>query len=147
MRHAEGVALQSVVSDQLNQIDVLVTQAAAAAGARKPAAAQQLTTAMQRVLQDVADVDPDCIAQELALLAIKSDITEEIDRLSAHVAAACGLLDDPKPAGRKLDFLSQEFNCEANTLYSKAGATGLTAIALDLKAVIDQMREQIQNLE
>lgn len=147
MRQVEGAALQSVVADQLNQIDVLVSQAVTAAEARKSAVAQHLTIAMQRVLQDVTDVDPDRIAQELALLAVKSDITEEIDRLSAHVAAARALLDDPKPAGRKLDFLSQEFNREANTLCSKAGATGLTAIGLDLKAVTDQMREQIQNVE
>jgi uncharacterized protein (TIGR00255 family) len=80
-------------------------------------------------------------------LAVKSDITEEIDRLVAHVAAARALIVDPKPAGRKLDFLAQEFNREANTLCSKAGAAALTAIGLELKAVIDQMREQIQNVE
>ena len=118
-----------------------------AAEARKPFVADQLTTAMQRVLQNVADVDPDRIAQELAMLAVKSDITEEIDRLVAHVAAARALIVDPKPAGRKLDFLAQEFNREANTLCSKAGAAALTAIGLELKAVIDQMREQIQNVE
>ncbi|MFT5629587.1 MAG: hypothetical protein ACI9HB_000749 [Gammaproteobacteria bacterium] len=147
MRQAEGAALQRVICDQLNQIDVLVSQAAEAAEARKQFVAEQLATAMQRVLQNVANVDPDLIARELAILAVKSDITEEIDRLVAHIAAARALLDDPKPAGRKLDFLTQEFNREANTLCSKAGATALTAIGLELKAVIDQMREQIQNVE
>lgn len=147
MRQAEGAALHGVINDQLNQIDALVSQAAVAAEARKPFVADQLTTAMQRVLQNVADVDPDRIAQELAMLAVKSDITEEIDRLMAHVAAARALIVDPKPAGRKLDFLAQEFNREANTLCSKAGAAALTAIGLELKAVIDQMREQIQNVE
>ena len=147
MRQAEGAALDSVVRDQLVQIGALVSQASAAAEARKSTVAAQLTAAMQRVLQNVADVDPDRIAQELAILAVKSDVTEEIDRLEAHVAAARALLDDPKPAGRKLDLLAQEFNREANTLCSKAGAAGLTAIGLELKAVIDQMREQIQNVE
>jgi uncharacterized protein (TIGR00255 family) len=147
MRQAEGAALHGVINDQLIQIDALVLQAAEAAEARKPFVADQLATAMQRVLQNVADVDPDRIGQELAILAVKSDITEEIDRLVVHVAAARALLDDPKPAGRKLDFLTQEFNREANTLCSKAGTTALTAIGLELKAVIDQMREQIQNVE
>jgi uncharacterized protein (TIGR00255 family) len=85
--------------------------------------------------------------QELALLAVKADITEEIDRLKAHVNATRALLDAQGPVGRKLDFLMQEFNREANTLCSKAGSTALTAIGLDLKAVIDQMREQVQNVE
>ena len=87
------------------------------------------------------------VAQELAILAVKADITEEIDRLTAHVAAARKLLAEPGPVGRKLDFLTQEFNREANTLCSKAGAERLTRLGLDLKAVIDQMREQVQNVE
>ena len=147
MRQTEGEALKTVVNDQLHQIKTLVTQAASAAEERKPFVAKQLSNAMQSVLNNVADVEPARIAQELAMLAVKSDVTEEIDRLSAHVNAARALLDDPKPAGRKLDFLTQEFNREANTLCSKAGASGLTAIGLELKAVIDQMREQIQNVE
>jgi uncharacterized protein (TIGR00255 family) len=87
------------------------------------------------------------LAQELALIAVKTDITEELDRLTAHVAAARSLLVTQGPVGRKLDFLMQEFNREANTLCSKAQSTELTAIGLDLKAVIDQMREQVQNIE
>ena len=87
------------------------------------------------------------MAQELAMLAVKSDVTEEIDRLTAHVAAARALLADAAPVGRKLDFLMQEFNREANTLCSKAQAIALTRIGLDLKTVIDQMREQVQNVE
>ena len=147
MRQTEGEALEAVVNDQLHQIKTLVAQAASVAEERKPFVAKQLSNAMQSVLNNVADVEPARIAQELAMLAVKSDVTEEIDRLSAHVNAARALLDDPKPAGRKLDFLTQEFNREANTLCSKAGASGLTAIGLELKAVIDQMREQIQNVE
>ncbi len=147
MRAAEGAALGKVVQAQIDQIATLTAQAKTAAKDRKSAQQQALTDAMARVLQDVADVDPDRLAQELALLAVKSDITEEIDRLSAHVTAANALLNSAEPVGRKLDFLSQEFNREANTLCSKAGAAALTAIGLDLKAVIDQMREQIQNVE
>jgi uncharacterized protein (TIGR00255 family) len=99
------------------------------------------------VLEDVEKVEEDRIAQELAMLAVKSDVTEEIDRLTAHVTAARDLLVQPGPVGRKLDFLSQEFNREANTLCAKAQSAPLTGIGLDLKAVIDQMREQIQNVE
>lgn len=147
MRAAEGAALHAVVTDQLSEIETLTIAAAKAASARAPQVKENLTAALRRVLEDVADMDEGRVAQELAILAIKSDVTEEIDRLKAHVQAARDLLVDPKPAGRKLDFLAQEFNREANTLCAKAQSTALTAIGLDLKAVIDQMREQIQNVE
>jgi uncharacterized protein (TIGR00255 family) len=147
MRSQEGAALESVIRDQLDQIEKLTEAAAAAAQARAPQVKSNLTTALRRVMEDVADIEPARVAQELAMLAVKSDVTEEIDRLKAHVAAARALLDARKPAGRKLDFLAQEFNREANTLCAKAQAAPLTAIGLDLKAVIDQMREQIQNVE
>ncbi|MBZ0124013.1 MAG: DUF1732 domain-containing protein, partial [Roseovarius sp.] len=87
------------------------------------------------------------VAQELALLAVKLDVTEEIDRLRAHVAAARDLLAADSPVGRKLDFLMQEFNREANTLCSKAQDAALTKLGLELKTVIDRMREQVQNVE
>ena len=99
------------------------------------------------MLDAAEGVDPDRLAQELALIAVKADVTEEIDRLRAHVDAARALLDGGGTVGRKLDFLMQEFNREANTLCSKAQSSELTAIGLDLKAVIDQMREQVQNIE
>ena len=83
----------------------------------------------------------------MAILAVKSDITEEIDRLQAHIAAAQTLLTSDLPSGRKLDFLMQEFNREANTLCSKSSSTALTAIGLEMKVLIDQMREQVQNVE
>lgn len=147
MRAAEGAALHSVIEDQLAQIDTLTLAAASAAAERAPQVKSNLTAALKRVLEDVGDMDDSRIAQELAVLAVKSDVTEEIDRLGAHVKAARDLLADPKPAGRKLDFLAQEFNREANTLCAKAQSTALTTIGLNLKAVIDQMREQIQNVE
>jgi uncharacterized protein (TIGR00255 family) len=135
------------LAKQLDQIAALTDAASDAALARAPQVRANLTNAVRRVLEDVAEVDEARIAQELAVLALKSDVTEEIDRLKAHVKAARDLLGSDKPAGRKLDFLSQEFNREANTLCAKAQSAPLTAIGLDLKAVIDQMREQIQNVE
>jgi len=147
MRANEGTALGQVIADQLDQIANLTEAAAEAAEARAPQVRENLTNALRRVISDVADIEEGRIAQELALLAVKSDVTEEIDRLKAHVAAARALLGEDKPMGRKLDFLAQEFNREANTLCAKAQAPALTAIGLDLKAVIDQMREQIQNVE
>lgn len=147
MRVAEGAALHDIIAGQIDQIADLTVQATAAASARQADVQTNLTVALQRVLHDVADADPDRVAQELAVLAVKSDVTEELDRLRAHVAAARALLASGAPAGRKLDFLAQEFKREANTLCAKAGAPDLTAIGLDLKAVIDQMREQIQNVE
>ncbi len=147
MRTSEGDALLQVITQQLEQIDTQIEAAAVAAAARAPQVKANLTSALRRVLEDVSEVDEGRIAQELALLAVKSDITEEIDRLRAHVKAARDLLAEPKPTGRKLDFLAQEFNREANTLCAKAQSAPLTAIGLDLKAVIDQMREQIQNVE
>lgn len=147
MRESEGAALCQVITDQLAQIDTLTAAAAKAAAHRAPQVKANLTAALQRVLEDVATVDEGRVAQELGMLAVKSDVTEEIDRLQAHVAAARALLATPEPTGRKFDFLAQEFNREANTLCAKSQATPLTAIGLDLKSVIDQMREQIQNVE
>ncbi|MEN9012468.1 MAG: YicC/YloC family endoribonuclease [Yoonia sp.] len=147
MRVAEWAALHDIIAGQIDQIADLTVQATAVASARQADVQTNLTVALQRVLHDVADADPDRVAQELAVLAVKSDVTEELDRLRAHVAAARALLASGAPAGRKLDFLAQEFKREANTLCAKAGAPDLTAIGLDLKAVIDQMREQIQNVE
>ncbi|MFT6605509.1 MAG: hypothetical protein ACJA2X_000685 [Halocynthiibacter sp.] len=147
MRIGEGASLSAVLEAQLEEVARLTGAAAKAAEARKPQVAANLKTALARILESTEPADPDRIAQELALLAVKSDITEEIDRLHTHVASARALLAEGGPVGRKLDFLTQEFNREANTLCSKAGAADLTSIGLDLKAVIDQMREQVQNVE
>ncbi|WP_413876300.1 endoribonuclease YicC domain-containing protein, partial [Albidovulum sp.] len=106
-----------------------------------------LGEALARVMAGAAEADPARVAQELALLAVKADVTEEIDRLSAHVAASRGLLAEAGAVGRKFDFLMQEFMREANTLCAKSGNAALTRIGLDLKTVIDQMREQVQNVE
>jgi uncharacterized protein (TIGR00255 family) len=146
MRRAEGAALAQVLAGQIDRIAALVAEARAAAEARRPRVAETLREALARVAE-VPEADPARVAQELALLAVKADVTEELDRLTAHVAAARALLAQGGPVGRKLDFLSQEFNREANTLCSKSGDIALTRIGLDLKHLIDQMREQVQNLE
>ena len=147
MRAAEGAALAGILTAQIDRIADLVTQAKAAAIARQDEAAQSLRDAVARVLAQSDAVDPARLAQELALLAVKTDITEEIDRLTAHLQAARALLAEAGQIGRKFDFLVQEFLREANTLCSKAQSITLTRIGLDLKTVIDQMREQVQNVE
>lgn len=147
MRHHEGAALEKMLCAQLAEIEQLTAAAAQVAEARKPEVAKTLRSNLARVLDNADGVDPDRLAQELAMLAVKADVTEEIDRLGAHVIAARELIAKGSPMGRKLDFLMQEFNREANTLCSKAQNTELTRIGLDLKTVIDQMREQVQNVE
>ena len=147
MRATEGAALAAVLSDQLDQMQALIAAARDAATARAVEQAALLRTNLARVLDNTDGADPDRVAQELALIAVKSDITEEIDRLSGHVEAARALLAGDGPQGRKLDFLMQEFNREANTLCAKAQFQDLTRIGLDMKHVIDQMREQVQNVE
>jgi uncharacterized protein (TIGR00255 family) len=147
MREAEGAALLTVLTDQIDQIADLTAQAVVAAKARIDVTKSSMAAALARVMDDATGADPDRVAQELALIAVKADITEEIDRLGAHVKAARDLLANGGPVGRKLDFLTQEFNREANTLCAKAQDVALTQIGLALKAVIDQMREQVQNVE
>lgn len=147
MRAHEGAVLGAVLGDQLSQVEALVAAAGAAIEGRRDAQSEALQTALARVLDNSGGADPDRVAQELALIAVKSDVREEIDRLGAHVDQARSLLDGAEARGRKLDFLMQEFNREANTLCSKSQYQELTRIGLDLKAVIDQMREQVQNVE
>jgi uncharacterized protein (TIGR00255 family) len=147
MRAAEGAALNSVITAQLDRIDALVALAATEAGARRDAASAALRDALARVLANVDGVDETRLAQELALIAVKTDVTEELDRLAAHVTAARALLAEGGQVGRKFDFLMQEFMREANTLCSKAQSLALTQVGLDLKTTIDQMREQVQNVE
>jgi uncharacterized protein (TIGR00255 family) len=150
MREREGQSLNAIIATQLSDIAGNIADAEAAIVDRRPAAELALKTAMERVIGNT-DLDPDRLAQEMAALAVKTDVTEEIDRLKTHVSAASELLavaqKEHHPVGRKLDFLSQEFNREANTLCSKAQHTKLTAIGLELKTLIDQMREQSQNVE
>jgi uncharacterized protein (TIGR00255 family) len=146
-RLEEGRRLYSVLLGQVGDIERLAQQAAGL-GAVQPAAMRaRLQNQVQMLLDSGATVSPDRLAQELALLAVKADIREELDRLAAHVAQARELLKDGAGAGRRLDFLAQEFNREANTLCSKSSDIALTQVGLALKAVIDQFKEQVQNVE
>ena len=147
MRAAEGAALNRVIAGQLGTIAALTADAATEALARRDSSAVTLRDALARVLANAEGVDATRLAQELAMLAVKTDVTEELDRLAAHVGAARSLLDEAGQVGRKFDFLMQEFMREANTLCSKAASLALTRIGLDLKTVIDQLREQVQNVE
>ncbi len=147
MRASEGAALARVLENQLTEVENLTAAAAKLAEGRQGEMAQSLRQNLARILDNADGVDESRLAQELALIAVKSDITEEIDRLGAHIAAARALLAEGGPVGRKLDFLMQEFNRETNTLCAKAQHTELTRVGLSLKAVIDQMREQVQNVE
>ncbi len=146
-RDREGRALAEVLTGRIDEIARLTEAASEALGDRTEAQRAALERNLARLL-DASDLpDAGRLEQELAVIVVKSDVTEEIDRLGAHVAAARDLLTTAGPTGRKLDFLMQEFNREANTLCSKAGSAVLTSIGLDLKTVIDQMREQVQNVE
>ena len=147
MRAAEGRALETVLHGQLDEIEALTKEAKTQAAKRLDDMAATLRSNLARVIENVDGADPDRLAQELALIAVKADVTEEIDRLAAHVDAARELIGQGGPVGRKLDFLMQEFNREANTLCAKAQSSELTRCGLALKAVIDQMREQVQNVE
>ncbi|WP_439122973.1 YicC/YloC family endoribonuclease [Marivita sp.] len=146
-RQSEGAAMVGVLTGQVDQIAELVTRATDVAEARKDEQADRMRAAMARVMEAQDSVDEQRVAQELALIAVKADVTEEIDRLRTHVDAARVLLGTDGAVGRKLDFLMQEFNREANTLCSKAQSAPLTAVGLELKTVIEQMREQVQNVE
>ncbi len=147
MRGAEGQSLRDLVAAQVDMVEALVADARALEPERAEKLREGLRVNLARVVENASGADPDRVAQELALIAVKADVTEELDRLTAHVAAARALLDESGPKGRKLDFLTQEFNREANTLCAKAQHGGLTRVGLDLKHVIDQMREQVQNVE
>ncbi|CAH1670439.1 MULTISPECIES: YicC/YloC family endoribonuclease [unclassified Chelatococcus] len=146
-RAREGVALATVLSEQLDRISA-ATAAAEANPARQPEAVRaRLAEQVALLLEATQALDASRLHQEAALLAAKADIREELDRLAAHVVAARGLLAEGGACGRKLDFLAQEFGREANTLCAKANDVSLTTIGLDLKATIDQFREQSQNVE
>jgi uncharacterized protein (TIGR00255 family) len=147
MRRSEGARIQAVLLLQLDEIAALAKRAAACASLRPEAVRERLRHQVAAVLEAAPTLPEERIAQEVALLAVKADVREELDRLRAHVAAAHELIAAGGPVGRKLDFLSQEFNREANTLCSKSADVELTRVGLDLKAVIDQFREQVQNIE
>ena len=146
-RRAEGERLSEIVERHLSTITALVTAASECAAAQPDALRERLRSLLEELLEATPALPEERLAQEAALLVGKADVREELDRLRAHVAAARDLLSAGGAVGRKLDFLCQELNREANTLCSKSPDVALTRIGLDLKSAIEQLREQVQNLE
>jgi uncharacterized protein (TIGR00255 family) len=147
MRRAEGETIGRLLNKRLDEIATLTARAEKAPG-RKPEAIRARLVEQVATLMSASDrFDPDRLHQEAILLAAKADIREELDRLSSHVGQAKKLLADGGAVGRKLDFLAQELHRESNTLTAKANEVELTNIGLELKSVIEQFREQVQNLE
>ncbi len=147
MRQREGASLFEILSGQIDRIEAL-TALIEADPSRQP---EQIRARLAAQIALIADgctaLDRDRLHTEAVLLATKADLREEVDRLTGHVAAARELLGSGQPVGRKLDFLAQEFNRESNTICSKSNASAVTAAGIELKVVIDQFREQVQNLE
>jgi uncharacterized protein (TIGR00255 family) len=144
-RASEGAKIQAVLLSQVGEIETLTARARELAAAQPAALRERLEAQVAELM--TGSLPEDRIAQEVALLAARADVREEMDRLTAHCQEARTLIGGKEPSGRKLDFLSQEFNREANTLCSKAADIALTRIGLALKAVIDQFREQVANVE
>ena len=147
MRAAEGARLLDMARRHVDEIERLVSAARSCAAVQPQALRQRLKEQLSLLLEESTGVSEERLTQELAILAGKADVREELDRLVAHVEAARELLDRGSAMGRKLDFLCQEFNREANTLCSKSVDVELTRIGLDLKSSIEQLREQVQNIE
>ncbi len=146
-RSGEGRELGKVLSQQIDQIEVLTLRANSDPSRNLAVIKARLAEQVRTLLEGNVVLDEGRLAMEAALLATKADIREELDRLTTHIAAARELLKAGGSIGRRLDFLAQEFNRESNTLCSKSNAASVTSIGLELKVVVDQFREQIQNLE
>jgi uncharacterized protein (TIGR00255 family) len=146
-RLAEGRALSGILAGQLEAMEGLVAAIETAPTRRAEAVRAKLEAQIAALLGAAPALDPDRLHQEAVILATKADVREELDRLTAHIAAARALLRDGGAVGRRLDFLAQEMGRESNTLSAKANDVALSRIGLDLKAVVEQFREQVQNLE
>jgi uncharacterized protein (TIGR00255 family) len=147
MRHREGAVLASVLTARLDEIAALVERADSLPGRRPEAIRARLAEQIAALVEHSDRFDPDRLHQEAILIAAKADVREELDRLAAHVAQARRLIGQGTSVGRRLDFLAQELNREANTLCAKANDIELTNIGLELKAAVEQFREQVQNVE
>ncbi|XSG82395.1 MAG: YicC/YloC family endoribonuclease [Methyloligella sp. ZOD6] len=145
-RASEGERLGAIIAGQLDEIEELVGKISGAASRQPEAIAARLSEQIARLTEDNS-LDPARLHQEAVLLASKADVQEELDRLHAHIGAARTLLEETGPIGRKLEFLAQEFNREANTICSKANDVEISHAGLALKSVIDQFREQVANIE
>jgi uncharacterized protein (TIGR00255 family) len=144
MRAREGGRLATLIAQRLDGIEALISSVRAELPQALAAQSQRLR---ERVAELLVELPPDRVEQELVLLAARADIAEELDRLGAHVSETRRSLQAGGPCGRRLDFLMQEFNREANTLSSKSAATATTQAAVEMKVLIEQMREQVQNIE
>ncbi|MDI6834341.1 MAG: YicC/YloC family endoribonuclease [Rhizobiaceae bacterium] len=147
MRRREGEALGRLLAGHVDRIEGLARRVEADPSRSPEEIARKLEAQLQALLESAPSLDRDRLHAEAALIATKADLREEIDRLKAHVGAARELLAEGGPIGRKLDFLAQEFNRESNTICSKSNAVAVTSAGIELKVVIDQFREQVQNLE
>jgi uncharacterized protein (TIGR00255 family) len=146
-RLGEGARLAAILSGQIEEVAALCAQAGREAEGQPAAQRARMMETVSALLAESPSLPAERIAQEVALLAARSDVREELDRLAAHLDAARGLLAEGVNIGRRFDFLVQEFNREANTLCSKSASVALTATGLRLKATIEQLREQVQNIE
>lgn len=146
-RKAEGKALADVLLGQVSQISQLVQRVIADPSRSQEAIKERLQNQVKNLIDSNSNFDEERLYVEAAILATKADLQEEIDRLLAHIVSANSLIDEGGPIGRRLDFLAQEFNRECNTICSKSNAANVTAIGLELKVLVDQFREQIQNVE
>jgi uncharacterized protein (TIGR00255 family) len=147
MRRHEGAMLGRVLTARLGEIAALAERADKSPGRQPEAIRARLAEQVATLLAQSERFDPDRLHQEAILIATKADVREELDRLAAHVAQAQRLIEQGGPIGRRLDFLAQELNREANTLCAKANDVELTNIGLELKAAVEQFREQVQNVE
>lgn len=145
-RRAEGRTLAAFFGDAADRLDRLIAAARASAATAPAAALERIRQRLDGLAPDLK-LDPQRVAQEAAIVAARADVQEEMERLAAHAAELRSLITKPEPAGRRLDFLSQELTREANTLCSKSSDLELTRIGLDLKTVVDQIKEQAANVE
>lgn len=146
-RQSEGASLTDVLLGQMEQVASKVEAIIADPSRSQEAIRTRLKDQVRNLMEANSDFDEDRLHMEAAILATKADLQEELDRLVVHIKAAKGLIDEGGAVGRRLDFLSQEFNRECNTVCSKSNTGAVTAMGLDLKVIIDQFREQIQNVE
>jgi len=145
-RREEGARLEVLVRDQIDRIEGMVGEAETISAGAPEALRERIREQVALLTADVSSLNADRLHQEAVLAATRADVREEVDRLHSHIAGARNLLATGDAVGRRMDFLTQEFNREANTLCSKAFDRRLTTIGLELKAIIDQLREQVQNL-
>lgn len=146
-RRAEGIKIEAPLNDQIDKIEELVKQAQSLASLQPERIKAALKERFDALKDSAANISEDRFLQEVSVLMLRADVREELDRLEAHVKTARELLSETGAVGKKIDFLCQEFNREANTLCSKSSDIELTRIGMALKTVIDQFREQIQNIE